>query len=328
MEKYALLNAASEKHIRRLEEAFGERENLMGELFDSPEPHFLMVKLPSLLSKDGCRVYEFLIEYDIYNPSQGIYFGCKSLTLPGHRHSSNISKAFDDWNVVKPHVLRRLNNTFTNKDFSKRFLDTDNADRNTYWPFWIAAYPDEDLKSEILPALQIIKEAYKEMLDGRLQPSETGELKVKRRKVAEKEVSILSFSQDSFDRLQSAIVFNIRKVYSGKDFNTLKEQSLQRFSLFLQKAEGANLIIKDPSYEYAYKLSKELSAIDFYCMMQSLFTYISDSIGNSPIRIPWTALTQVFLNSDGTLFKPQIRTLTPSPRKQNHWKTKITDLLS
>ena len=40
-------------------------------------PHHMMYKLGTLYSKDGCRGYEFLIEYDVYEPVVGIYYGCK-----------------------------------------------------------------------------------------------------------------------------------------------------------------------------------------------------------------------------------------------------------
>ena len=44
-------------------------------------PHHMMYKLETLYSKDGCRGYEFLIEYDVYEPVVGIYYGCKGLIL-------------------------------------------------------------------------------------------------------------------------------------------------------------------------------------------------------------------------------------------------------
>lgn len=47
-------------------------------------PHHMMYKLGTLYSKDGCRGYEFLIEYDVYEPVVGIYYGCKGLILDGN----------------------------------------------------------------------------------------------------------------------------------------------------------------------------------------------------------------------------------------------------
>lgn len=37
-------------------------------------------------SADGHRRYDLLLEYDIYHPSHGIYFGCRSTTFPGFNH--------------------------------------------------------------------------------------------------------------------------------------------------------------------------------------------------------------------------------------------------
>lgn len=46
-------------------------------------PNHIMYKLATINSKDGCRGYEFLIEYDIYEPTVGIYYGCKGLIYKG-----------------------------------------------------------------------------------------------------------------------------------------------------------------------------------------------------------------------------------------------------
>lgn len=324
MQKYSLLNAASEKHIKRLEDAFGSRQSLIGSLFGTPTPNYLMKKLPSLFSADGCREYEFLIEYDIFNPSQGIYFGCKSLTLPDHRHSVHIQKASEDWNRVKPHLIRRLNNTFPDIDFSCRFLDTDNFNNNTFWPFWISVYPNEDLKNTIFPALEIIRNTYADMLEGRLQE----ELYPKRKKTkGRKMAEVISFTNSSMEKLLTAITNNIRSSYAGHDFENISKEGLSLFNRFLTKAVELGYFFKHPNYECAYILTADFSDIDFHCMLKHLFSEMEHKLKITKIKIPWSAFLKVFLNSDGTTFKPQIRTLVPSLRKETHWKSTLPKLL-
>ncbi len=61
----------------------GSRDKLKGTLHHKDAPNHLMYKVDTLYSKDGHRAYEFLLEYDVYEPTVGIYYGCKGLTLPG-----------------------------------------------------------------------------------------------------------------------------------------------------------------------------------------------------------------------------------------------------
>lgn len=78
-DKYYWLNRASKHHIDRL-------RNLISDLPDGDEilrkgiPRYIYHVVDEVESVDGHRLYQFLIEYDIYNPTQGIYFGCKSIT--------------------------------------------------------------------------------------------------------------------------------------------------------------------------------------------------------------------------------------------------------
>lgn len=150
-----------------------------------------------LISLDGTRAYEFLIEFNVNDPNIGIYYGVKGLTLEG-KHFSQIDHFVRDfWGMgmdnLKMHGLKQcdeypqksqknkhanekvetvrdliakyLNATFPGKDFSQRFMFTDNACDHTFWPFWISAEPEEDIVWETARAVSIIRRIYKERAD-------------------------------------------------------------------------------------------------------------------------------------------------------------------
>lgn len=141
-DKYYWTNRASVHHIGRLR-ALAELTASPEQILASGTPRYITHTVATLLSADGHRSYEFLIEYDIYNPSQGIYFGCKSTTLPNYDHKSETANALSDWQLARPFVTLRLNNVFVVKDFTYRYKDTDNDADLTFWPFWISLYEDE-----------------------------------------------------------------------------------------------------------------------------------------------------------------------------------------
>lgn len=118
----------------------GTMDELKGSFHGIDAPNHLMYKIDTLYSQDGHRAYEFLIEYDIFEPTVGIYYGCKGLTLEGYSHDKEIEVFNNEWNKIKGQVCTILNNTFPGKNFSKRIKCTDNANDNTYWPFWITLY--------------------------------------------------------------------------------------------------------------------------------------------------------------------------------------------
>lgn len=91
--------------------------------------------LEPLYSKDGHREYQFLIEYHTRRPSEGIYYGCRGITLKNFDHQEEICQFRKDWEIVEAEVCTILNNTFPKKDFSRRFKITDNANDQTYWLF-------------------------------------------------------------------------------------------------------------------------------------------------------------------------------------------------
>lgn len=126
----------------------------------------MMYKLPELHNEDGSIYYEFLIELDIKDPSIGIYYGCKGLIKKGD-NDRQIQKMNDEWEKpIQEKVLERLNTLFINKKYQYRFKPTDNANDNTYWPFWISLHPDENILEVAARATIIIRDEYKRYLEG------------------------------------------------------------------------------------------------------------------------------------------------------------------
>lgn len=148
----------------------------------NPAERHIMYKLGKpLISRDGKRAYEFLIEFDVNDPSIGIYYGVKGLILEGNLQDQieMFMKEFyglsmedyiqgrDPYHAESLQIIisKYLNATFPDKDFLQRFRFTDNANDNTFWPFWIAADPEEDIIWETARVVSIIKRIYKERVN-------------------------------------------------------------------------------------------------------------------------------------------------------------------
>ena len=89
-----------------------------------------MYRLEPILSPDGHRTYEFLIECNTKVSAEGIYYGVRRLTNDGYDPETELHRFQQDWEAVKAEVCTVLNNIFTNKDFSHRFKMTDNYNTN------------------------------------------------------------------------------------------------------------------------------------------------------------------------------------------------------
>lgn len=140
-----------------------------------------------------------MIEFSINDPNIGIYYGVKGLTLEGDHYYQIDHFVKDFWGMgmddlikygikksdeyprkrqrnrdanekvetVRDLIAKYLNATFPGKDFSQRFMFTDNACDHTFWPFWIAAEPEEDIVWETARAVSIIRRIYKERADNK-----------------------------------------------------------------------------------------------------------------------------------------------------------------
>lgn len=157
--KMGRLNLGLNQNERLLEEFYRD-DSYIG----NPSPHHIIYKLGEpLISADKKRAYEFLIEYDIYEPSTGIYYGCKGLTL-NDNHNKNITQFNEEWKSISELAGKVLSNIFPGKKFALRFKTTNNANNNTYWPFWITLYEEEDIIEVAARAVKVIKEIFQNEL--------------------------------------------------------------------------------------------------------------------------------------------------------------------
>ena len=140
---------------------------LRGYVHDVELPNHLMYRVDTLYNPDGYRFYEFLIEYNVKKPAEGIYYGCRGLTKEGFDHDHAVKLFRQEWDEIKGRLCQVLNNIFPDKDFSQRLKMTDDANTNTYWLFWISLYEDEDIKKVGLLATEKIRDVFRFYINDR-----------------------------------------------------------------------------------------------------------------------------------------------------------------
>lgn len=230
-----------------------------------------------LYSPDGNRAYEFLIEFDKEEASYGIYYGCRGLVKGGDQQEQNAIFA-KEWDDLKFEITEVLNNTFQEKDFSKRFRMTDNANNKTYWPFWIMLYDDEDVIDVAALAVKLIFNIYKRYLRG-----EQVLTRIPKFKTVTTETN---FTQKDFDEV-------LKKI-----------QNPELFLRFIENAIECGYLVKDDRYEVCYRF---LNIDDGTAAW--LLTVLSYEIGeakpqqkddtiNKDYKIPWAKYVKIFMTSN------------------------------
>ena len=250
--------------------------------------HHVMYKLPSLRSRDGSLEYEFLIEFDRFDPCVGIYYGCKGLIKSGD--SASLQRRLDEeWeHHIKPRVCERLSALFPEKCFSNRFKPTDNANDNTYWPFWISLYEDENMQEVAVRALIIIRDQYKRHLECKdgYAPDDVCRYVVKDiRKEAGEVRTVSRYTIESYETLLHP--------WQAQD----EKWNNQWAALLSQFIEGAlqNGYLTDnvDGHEKAFQL--KCKTVEFAVCMQ----YLLCMIDNRQLDVPWTALSNQFISKSG-----------------------------
>ena len=269
-----------------------------------PSKHHIMYKYKvddqehtELYSTDGNRAYEFLIELDKDQASYGIYYGCRGLVKGGCQKEQN-EIFMKEWDEMKYEISEVLNNTFPDKDFTKRFRMTDNTNNKTYWPFWIMLYDDEDVVEVAALAVKLICNVYKRYLNGE-----------KMSKVPQKPKTLTT--KTSFTLRD---YMNTLKVLKNKD----------RFELFLKNAVACGYLARDDRYEVCYRFVNVKNVTAAY-----LFEELSLELGESkPVsgdpakeltskdtKIPWSKYTPIFLTENSR----SIETLKQSRNQADHY---------
>lgn len=259
--------------------------------------HHIMYKLPSLKNKDGSIEYEFLIEFDLWDPSIGIYYGCKGLTKRGN-HEENI-KALDlDWKNLQLKVCKRLNNIFPNKKFDYRFKPTDNANDNTYWPFWISLYEDENIIEVAVRAIIAIRDEYKQYLEGNdYKPDEVCKYSIppQPKEKGEGEVhSETRFTEESYGIMCRAIKVNKRM--DSNEINDIWKEVLEGF---IEWAKRKQILEDVVGYEKAYRFRNSPKEFSFWVRVithSTAFIYNEKYNKKYEAKTPWEKICLIFLN--------------------------------
>ena len=255
--------------------------------------HHTMYKLEDLHNKDNSIVYEFLIELDRNDPCLGIYYGCKGLIKKGDNYEKQ-KDIFEEWeNNIKENVLKRLDNVFPEKKFKYRFKPTDNANDNTFWPFWISLYEDENILEVAVRSTIIIRDEYKRYLEGDNYASDdickfALEDKIEVDENIENP-SLTRFTVESYNELKS------------RAFKDNKE-AIELFEKFLENAQEGKfpILIEDATYEKAWKVNVFNNA-EFAFLLKTLFE--NKRFKNLKISsAPWKYLARIFLNESGKPF--------------------------
>ena len=246
----------------------------------------MMYKLEPLYSKDGHRAYEFLVEYDKWEPTVGIYYGCKGLILKGDLNEE-IATFDKEWSQIMNEVLYVLNNIFPEKDYTHRFKQTNNANDNTYWPFWISLYEDEDIIEVAARATMVIRKIYKRYLEDEA---------FKHHDIIPKKLkTITAFTKDAYNDF----VKSLKNDANYKNFLQFREFLLQN-----------KHIEKNDTYEVCWTVN--MSNIEFAFLWAAFCEYIG-LIGNKDAVVPWQHITKIFMNKDGEVFKDNLKKQYSNP---------------
>ena len=251
--------------------------------------NFLMYKLPTSYVDGGKVGYEFLIEYEVGNPSVGIYYGCKAYVADGDLDYW-LNRFTEEWLSVKNVVCQSLNNLFPDKDFSQRFKVTDNANDGNFWPFWITLYEDEDIIDVGVRAIEIIKKIYDKYIIDK-EPFEQCEIKQQKKLVTE-----TAFTNSAYQTLLNYIGTPVNKT------EVVFKEGITLFEKTLEDAERNKILVKNVLYEKAWEV--QVDSVEFSTFIVELFQklrYLYKSVygRNFKEKVPWNLINKIFLNGHG-----------------------------
>lgn len=119
-------------------------ETLRGRLRGIFQPKHLMLRFACLRDETAGINYEFLVEYGLFEPSTGLYFGIKAVSDNDVSNEAFITNAE---NAIAT-LSKRSPRLFSNSRLRQRPL-TDNAENGTYWPLWVPSPDNCDLTDDI-----------------------------------------------------------------------------------------------------------------------------------------------------------------------------------
>ena len=284
----------------------------------------IMYKLPPLHNEDGSIYYEFLIEFDKKDPSLGIYYGCKGLIKKGD-NEEKIKEMDEEWEIIKKNVIERLNGLFPEKSFDNRFKDTDNANDNTYWPFWIPLYEDENIKEVAARVTIILRDEYKRFLEKKYKADETSKFRIKKKVPSVKgEVhSVTRFTEESWESLKRPWVDKKADTQKKKKSETdikmeMAEEIWEKLlKKFVERCIEEELLVEDnDKFEKAFRWKYDKNQLSYMLNLlvegpllnkfrkEYLEKYKRET-GKLPpkVKVPWKLIIRSFLDQNGEILK-------------------------
>ena len=246
-----------------------------------------------ICSDDGCRAYEFLVEFDIEDPGYGIYYGCKGL-IKGMNQEREIDELLKEWERLKDAIFTILNNTFPDMDFSDRWQSTNNANNRTFWPFWFALQEGEDVVDVAGRATKLIGNVYKRVLVHKEKFMFVEDYQKKAHEV------LTYYTEDAY--------YNCLKKINSK----YGEEAVTVFKNFICNAEAAGIIKRDLWYEKCWQF-KGLNNNIVAFLLVILFLIMSrkkdkngldvetykEEVRSRTAQIPWDIIIPVFRSENG-----------------------------
>lgn len=254
-------------------------------------PNHIMYKMETVKSEDKHRAYEFLIEYNIFEPTVGIYYGCKGLIKNGTL-DEEINIFNKEWGKCKDEVIKILNNTFPDKDFTHRIKPTNNANDNTYWLFWITLYEDEDIIEVGARATRIIRSVFSKKIFGhKYLPAQTKEypetikeIKGRLEELQKMNTTNTAFTDKAYLKLLSKII---------------DDEGVQLFKKIINRMIENRYLNEVDIYEKAYSI--QMNIVDFSFLLVQIFKKMSRPPKTN--KVPWEDISNVFLDKDNNRFK-------------------------
>lgn len=304
--KYQWTNAASAHLIERMRGLLPSLPDVQ-RLLAEGIPRYPAFVVDSIQCPGENRRLDFAVEYDIYNPSQGIYFGCKETTLTASGHQRMCVRTMDEWEKLRPVITRRLNNLFPGTDFTFRFLPPDNNNDNTFWPFWIQAYEGEDLKDFACRVLAEIAKVYRECFDGsRRKPLDTGSSNTVRQRTPK-----AAFTAEVYSEFLSYIANEISRKCCDDRREELKEQGAALVERFVERGIEEGFFLRIDGYGMALSTDGCRTDIEFKALMDALFGELAILTRVDSLRVPWSIIIRLFIHPDEHPYQTHIKTQHP-----------------
>lgn len=250
-----------------------------------------------LVSKDGKRGYEFLLEFDKEDFGYGIYYGCRGLILDGDQEEQ-INRFITEWEEcgLKEMVSTALGNTFDTIDFNDRFQLTTNANNRTFWPFWITLYENEDIIEVGARATGLIGRVYRDFIeDNHRHISESPcSISPKVNRTSARISTKTSFTEAAY----IGIIDEIHKISRRECLP--EEKQVKIYERFIRYGLERRFLVRDSRYELAYRFISDSDKAITNDEISFILTWVSRMVCPRSLKsIHWALFKPVFLSASG-----------------------------